>query len=84
MWRVSVSSEGLLPLHVACLYSSQGCVDVLLDVMSSSQVKHLDQFHRSPLHAAALAGYIIIIIIIIIINFNVTSDKTQMKLQLQL
>ena len=49
----------MLPLHVACLHGSQGCLEVLLDVMSSSQVKTVDDFDRSAMHAAAVSGYMV-------------------------
>ena len=55
---VSKGSEGMLPLHVACLHGSQACLEVLLDVMSMSQVKSVDDFGRSALHAAAITGYL--------------------------
>jgi len=55
---VSKSTEGLLPLHVACLYGSQGCLEVLLDVISSIEVKSVDDVGRSALHAAAVSGFV--------------------------
>ena len=54
---VSKGSDGMLPLHVACLYGSQRCLEVLVDVMSTSQVKSVDDVGRSALHAAAVTGY---------------------------
>ena len=55
---VSKGTDGMLPLHVACLYGSQECLDVLLDVMSTSQMKAVDDFGRSALHAAAISGFV--------------------------
>ena len=48
----------MMALHVACLYGAQSCLEVVVDLMSSSQVKSVDDFGRSALHAAAICGYV--------------------------
>ena len=55
-WCYSRGSDGSCPLHMACTHGSHQCLRVLLDVLTVDDIAAVDDFARSALHAAALAG----------------------------